>query len=200
MPRKASHDAPKKRAKQNTLDSFFGGAPGSSPHPEISAGGNRRKRRGRAYNAVANANGSDDGSQSSDVGAIHFEPTPTPTDEDEPRPPPKRRRLVKRRADSDEDGAHSPTLNEEATSASAAKKSAGNKAVGKQREVTSEQEDDEDAQPRKRKLIKGIRPPSPEEDEEEDLLNEVDENSTPRPLQIRPLLILMLLIHRNYRT
>ena len=39
-----------------------------------------------------------------------------------------------------------------------------------------------------------------EEDEEEDLLNEVDENSTPRPLQIRPLLIFMLLIHRNYRT
>ena len=55
-------------------------------------------------------------------------------------------------------------------------------------------------QPRKRKLTKGIRPPSPEEDDEEDLLNEVDENSTPRPLQIRPLLIFMLLIHRNYRT
>ena len=64
-------------------------------------------------------------------------------------------------------------------------------------EGEEEQEDDEDAQPRKRKLIKGIRPPSPEEDEEEDLLNEVDENSAPRPLQIRPLLILMLLIHRN---
>ena len=49
---------------------------------------------------------------------------------------------MKRRADSDEDGAHSPTLNEDATSASAAKKSTRNKAAGKRREITSDQEDD----------------------------------------------------------
>lgn len=198
MPKKVSHNTKKKRVKQDTLESFFG-ASSSPPRPEkASVGGSRKTRRGRP---VSHAKGSEDGSQSSDAGAIHFEQVPTSTDEDDlkssPRRPTKKRRLIKRRAESDEDDARMPASGNEETGLSATKKGTSSKAAGKRRQVLSQDDEDEElAQPRKRKIMKGKRPPSPEEGDEENLRNEVDENSMCEQPYFRSLL--MLLICRDH--
>lgn len=195
MPKKASHNTRKKR--QDTLDGFFGVVSTSPPRPQKSAEGSRNTRHRRAR---SDAIGSEDGSQSSDAGAIHFEEPLPPTDEDDlkssPRPA-KRRRLIKRRADS-EDDALSPASGHEEMVTSATRKGLSSKAAGKRREVVpQDDEDEQDVHPRKRKLMKGKRPPSPEEADEEDLRNEVDEKSTCEQPHVGSLLILLFTCRNN---
>ncbi|KAI0725129.1 hypothetical protein C8Q72DRAFT_755507, partial [Fomitopsis betulina] len=70
----------------------------------------------------------------------------------------------------------SPASGHEEMVTSATRKGLSSKAAGKRREVVpQDDEDEQDVHPRKRKLMKGKRPPSPEEADEEDLRNEVDE-------------------------
>ncbi|KAH9926204.1 uncharacterized protein B0H18DRAFT_1094787 [Fomitopsis serialis] len=181
--RNATRDTHKRPRKQDILDTFFGGS-SSPPRPErLPASGSRRSRRGRTSDpAVAKKVVpalDEDGSQSSDVGAIHFETAPaTTTEEDDlkssPRRPTKKRMLRKKRADSDEENDPQQSSEEETGVPTTWKRSS--KAAGKRREaVVVGDEDEEEVQPRKRKLVRGQRPPSPEEDKD-DLLGEVDEH------------------------
>ncbi|KAH9951251.1 hypothetical protein B0H21DRAFT_271900 [Amylocystis lapponica] len=191
MPRR-----PSKAASGNILDFFGGGSsrPASQSSPTSKPATQPRKsKRKRARGSLSdvivkdNAPADEEGSQSSDAGAIQFERNSKVidlTDEDEqpsPRPSPAKRRNTRRtRADSDEDAdvieISSPTPDREVLGAVSSK---GSKGKGKAKAVVDDS-DEEEVQPRRRRLVRGVRPPSPEEDEA-DILEEVDEHRIIEP-------------------
>lgn len=106
------------------------------------------------------------GSADSDVGAIQFEPEVIDiSDEDEsPRRPKRRKSLMV-----------TDTLPERAPSDDSLEENIGVPVhwKGKKGKAKFVEESEEESQPRRHKLIKGVRPPTPEED---DVMDEVDEN------------------------
>lgn len=191
---------PKTRLKQKSLLGFFGQS--SSPPPEASSSSRsspkktptKRKapppRRRRAAD-IDSPSDDDGGSTSSNVGGIGFVKKVVEilsSEEDEeirsPRRPTATQRKTRRlRAESEE---HSPTFVSEASDIEETgvpvhwkKKAPG--AKGKRKRTVLDTDSDEELQPRKSKLVKGVRPLTPEE-EEENMLDEVDEQSKPCPL------------------
>ena len=184
-----------KRLKQKSLLGFF--EPSSPTQPEASSSkkaqprkspaAKRRaapsQRRRAAVESDPPSDG-DSGSTSSDVGGIDFEPQiiEVSSDEDAPEKSPRRptatqRKTRKLRADSVE---RTPVV----ISSSGEEENIGVPVVWKhktadkksKRKRTVLDSESEEAPPRKSKLVKGVRPPTPEEDDA-DLLQEVDERS-----------------------
>lgn len=131
-----------------------------------------------------------DGSTSSDVGAIGFEPevitVSSSSEEDAILPSPRKsarsqRKIKKRRADSEERDsavAESDSDGPEHIGVPVIWRKAGTVTVDKRKRAVIQDSDDDELQPRRRKLVKGIRPPTPEE---ENLLDELDSDSRPLP-------------------
>lgn len=123
----------------------------------------------------------DEGASTSDPGKIHFEPrSPSAfdTDEDETKSSPRKPTLSqqykrKRMVESDAEGAIvglDSDSNDEMIGVPFVWKGKA-KDTGKKRRVI--QSDSDEERPRKKKLIKGVRPPTPEPD----MMDEVDESS-----------------------
>ncbi|KAG1756738.1 uncharacterized protein EDB91DRAFT_1094178 [Suillus paluster] len=167
MPRKANKSPSPKKMKQKTLAGFlFSSSPPSSPPPAPVK--KRQAKRKREVLAV-DSDESDDAAQDSDVGAIKFEPeTIDISDEDNSprRPSTKRRKKSLVVTDSLPDMAGSDGSLEGGIGIPTRWK--GNK----KRKRKAIADSDEESQPRRPKLVKGARPPSPEES----VIDEVDEN------------------------
>lgn len=123
----------------------------------------------------------DGGDSSSDPGKIHFEPEVVSVSDSEeevkssPRRPAASQAKKRRRvANSDDEGVVvvSTDTEDENIGVPVRWKGKAKEVKGKPTVVHSDSEEEE--QPRRRKLVKGIRPPTPEED---DLMAEVDESS-----------------------
>ena len=181
MPRRTQSTSTPKKLKQKKLDAFLSSSPAPSPRRSPSSPRKRPKRKRRAVlhkDSGDDAPGpshlpvGDDDSQSSDPGAIHFEPRVVVVSDTEDEPPPpispkvtrkgkKRARAVSEDIESDDEGVR-------------ARK--GKRVVKKPASVVLDS-DEEELPPRKRgKLVKGKRPPTPDEDED-DLMGEVDQKS-----------------------
>ncbi|TFK89145.1 hypothetical protein K466DRAFT_661791 [Polyporus arcularius HHB13444] len=186
MPRKGQPSMPK-RTKQKKLDAFLPSSPSASTHQPSSTRTRRTKRRPAPHGSSDDQPisgpshvpaGDDDDSQSSDPGAIHFEreAAKLSSSEDEegraPRPSQTNRRKRIRRAHSDGSASPEPAPDEEEQEVYVRK---GKRPAKKTSAVLVLDSDEEEAHPvKKRKLVKGERPPTPQGDEG-DLLDEVDE-------------------------
>ncbi|KAI0748218.1 hypothetical protein C8Q80DRAFT_1170790 [Daedaleopsis nitida] len=189
MPPHRTTSTTPKRLRQKKLDAFLSSSPSRGEHQSPAA---RRKRRGPGQKGGrADVNEDDeavpgpstipatneDGSQSSDPGAIHFEPDvvePPSEDEDDfiPRPTPanKGKRRLKRAHSS---ASESPVSSGDEEGREMYIRKGKRNAKGSSMVFDSDEE--EEVYPvKKRKLVKGERPPTPEEDEV-DLLDEIDE-------------------------
>ncbi|KAH9901023.1 hypothetical protein C8Q73DRAFT_635928 [Cubamyces lactineus] len=190
MPRKLRSAATPKRLAQKKLDSFFASspAPSSSAHQSSPARSTRASKQRRKKDASSseepNPHGrsaqiveEEDGSQSSDAGAIRFEQpvieVTTSSDEDDVAPRPSTSSRGKKRAQrahSDDSVSPDPVpADEDMDDVVFVRR--GKRAM--KRSAIFESDEDED-RPRKRKLIKGERPSTPDGDGV-DLLDEVDE-------------------------
>ncbi|KAI0324521.1 hypothetical protein GY45DRAFT_1331447 [Cubamyces sp. BRFM 1775] len=189
MPRKLRSAATPKRLAQKKLDSFFASspAPSSNAHqssPARPARTNKRRRNKdaspseetRSRDHPVQVAEEEDGSQSSDAGAIRFEAPVvevTSSDEDEVVPRPSASSRGKKRAKrAHSDDSESPVPgppDEDMDDVVYVRR--GKRAM--KRSAVFESDEDED-RPRKRKLIKGERPSTPDGGEA-DLLDEVDE-------------------------
>ena len=187
MPRKARAAATPKKLKQGKLDTFLSSSPTQQSSPTRP---NTRRRKGKAKHDDSNENagpsdipvdGNEDGSQSSDAGAIRFERqvVVVSSSEDEGDLPPRptfssKGKKRAKRAHSDDSVSAAPTGSEEEEKEVYVRKG---KRVAKKTAVVLDSDDEEEVRPpKKRKLVKGERPPTPEEDKE-DLMDEVDEHS-----------------------
>jgi hypothetical protein len=179
MPRKVEPPSPNK-VKQKSLVAFFSSPPsGSSNAPQTPKRVKlTQKRRGRVVNVGPDHNADEysDGSDGSDVGAVHFEQEVIDlSDENEsPRRPTTRRRTPRLRADTSSPDEKS---SEHSGGSTGNKTSRKRTSIGKRKQLldAGSEDDKEEARPKKRKFVKGVRPSSPEEDED-DILDEVDEN------------------------
>lgn len=148
-----------KKFKQQTLLGFIDSSPPSSPSnssPKSPSPGPSKRKRARKISSSSSTHSDKVQDTDSDVGAIHFEPEVVEiSDEDHsPRRPKKRKSLV---------GAHAiPTRT---VSEKSLEETIGipRYRKGKNKVVL---DSDDDTRPRKSKLIKGIRPPTPEEDDD----------------------------------
>ncbi|KAI0362212.1 hypothetical protein OH77DRAFT_1416437 [Trametes cingulata] len=192
MPRKSKAAGTPKRLAQKKLDTFFSSpAPSTSVHssPARPTRARKRKRARKDSSEEVNAPGpskvpeDDEDSQSSDAGAIRFEPAVVEISSSEsekeiaPRPSlatKGKKRL--RRAHSDESASPIPPDRDEED----VFVRKGKRAAKKTATVLDSDDEPEEVQPRRRKLIKGERPSSPAEDEV-DLLDEVDEERIIEP-------------------
>lgn len=181
MPRRARDLSPK-RLTQKTLHSFV---TSSSPASQKGASSSRLPATGRTGRRRARSPTSSEGegSQSSDAGVIHFEPEIIELDDDEDASP---RRPINRRSARHAivgSQAKNPLVfddnDEEAEDAEVPRK--GKAGVKRRSAVMNFEEEEEEVKPKKRKLVRGVRPPSPEEDEYS-LMNEVDEERKIVPL------------------
>ncbi|KZT09438.1 uncharacterized protein LAESUDRAFT_694923 [Laetiporus sulphureus 93-53] len=190
MPRKSVKSGSSTRMNQRTLDAFIGSS--SPPRPSESLQiepssrfhGKKKSRVRRSKPIQAEQSHErltdEEGSQSSDVGDIHFEPQAPDVagdNEDESPRRPKTQRLRRRMrsvtSDDENNVASQATSEDEAESPVTWR---GNVRKGKRKQTLILGDSDEEEQPlRKRKLVKGVRPASPEENEV-DLLDEVDED------------------------
>ncbi|KAI0831396.1 hypothetical protein BC628DRAFT_1353507 [Trametes gibbosa] len=188
MPRKSKQSVNTKRRAQRKLDAFFSSSPArstsaatqqSSPTRPTAAQKRKRVERG-SFNEKNSPEPSgvikdDEGSQSSDAGAIRFEPQvleiSSSEGEQEAAPRPSHANKGKKRARRahSEDSA-SPVMSEAEAEDVYVRKG---KRVAKEKVVIFDS-DEEEEQPRRRKLIKGERPYSPVRDEN-DLMEELDE-------------------------
>lgn len=131
-------------------------------------------------------------SDNSDVGDIRFEPDVVESDDKEeasPRRPRTKKRKTRLAGSGSSEEQKTTALdsdNEEVVGIPVTWKSRKEKGKGKRIITIDDSEEEEVEQPRRRKLVRGIRPPTPEEDEA-DLLDEVDEHSKP------------LSVHHEYR-
>ncbi|TCD71879.1 hypothetical protein EIP91_000011 [Steccherinum ochraceum] len=190
MPRKT-----KLGATQKTLDGFLSG--NSSPPQPSSSNRPIRPRSGVAATQMTSQKSrktrathfSDEDAQTpesgSDVGAISFEPKVIElTDSEEEaksspqRKPATTRHIRKRRAKSDDEADSSPLDSpDEGNSIMPIVWKGKGKAGQEKRKVVVEDSDAEDAeedvQPKRRKIVRGQRPPTPEPD---DLMEELDEH------------------------
>ncbi|PCH38064.1 hypothetical protein WOLCODRAFT_96408 [Wolfiporia cocos MD-104 SS10] len=170
--------------RQNTLDGFLRSSspvqPENQAATEIATRGLKRKARKVKYTSDNDESdpstipGDEDESQSSDAGAIRFEPEVIDIDDDEersPRRPTKKGQKMRIIDESDEQAQPNPDSSEE--------EGAGipvawkRKRSGKQKQVIADESESEEVRPRKRKFIRGMRPLSSPEDDA-DLLDEVD--------------------------
>lgn len=184
-PRRNQPTKSPKRLRQKKLDAFVPSSPGPSTSPARSS--RRRKKPGRTGHDEHNpenklhAGGEGDGSESSDPGAIRFEPKIVIVSSSEEEAAPKSSPLNKgkrrlRRAHSEDSDIKAPSGDEEEEDFSL-RKGQGKRIARKPAAVLeSDEEEEERPVPKKRKLVKGARPPTPEE-EEVDLMDEVDEGS-----------------------
>ena len=143
---------PRLEFKQQTLLEFLSSSPPSSPSNLFPKSPPKRKRK-RTREASSSPKASD---ADSDVNAISFEPERIDTgdEDDSPRRPRNRRSLA---------GAH--TIPSRASSDESLDAAIGELRYrkGKHKVVL---DSDDDTQLRKHKLIKGVRPPTPEEDDD----------------------------------
>ncbi|KAG1753462.1 hypothetical protein EDB19DRAFT_831191 [Suillus lakei] len=155
--------------KQKTLGDFL--FP-SSPPPISPPAPVKKRQAKRKHKVIAvESDDSDDLAQDSDVGAIKFEPEVIEvSDEDDSprRPSTKRRKKSLVVTDSLPDVAASDSSLEDHIGIPTRWK--GSKKGERKRKAIADSEDE--SQPRRRKLVKGARPPSPEES----AIDEVDEN------------------------
>ncbi|KAG0707720.1 hypothetical protein DFH29DRAFT_895079 [Suillus ampliporus] len=169
MPRKASNSpyASPKKMKQKTLTGFlFPSSPPASPPPTPVK---KRQEKRKHEVLTIDSEESDDTAHDSDVGAIRFEPEiiDVSDEDDSPRrPSTKRRKKSLVVTDSLPDVAGSDGSLEDGIGIPIRWK--GSKR-GKRKAIA---DSDDESQPRRRKLVKGARPPSPEES----VIDEVDEN------------------------
>ncbi|KIM87118.1 hypothetical protein PILCRDRAFT_300520 [Piloderma croceum F 1598] len=184
MPRKAGSSSPSK-LKQKTLVGFLSSSPAAVPTPQTPKRANKPKvrKRGRVVSPESESdvdlhkNGT--GSDGSDVGAVHFEPEDLSDENESPRRPTAMRRTPRVRAESS-------NSDEENKSAAPSVEPSKNKTrrkssrFGKRKQVEEDSESEDELQPKKRKFVKGVRPSSPEDDEE-DILDEVDEHRIIEP-------------------
>ncbi|KAI0636876.1 hypothetical protein C8Q77DRAFT_1094995 [Trametes polyzona] len=198
MPRKAKTPATPKTRGQRKLDSFFSSSPApstsaaqqSSPirptrHSSKRKGTKRRtSEEGLQLRPAKIPEDEDEGSQSSDAGAIRFEPQvvviSSSESEKEVAPRPSHANKGKkrlRRAHSDESASPEPSEAEADAEDIYVRKG---KRAGKKKAVAVLDSDEEESQPKRRKLIKGERPSSPVPDDD-DLLDEVDEERIIEP-------------------
>ncbi|KAF9815309.1 hypothetical protein IEO21_04672 [Rhodonia placenta] len=186
MPRKLS-PTKSRQLKQDTLDGFLSSSPGrmspSSPVRE-SRTFSRGIRRKRALSP--NPRATNVSSDNSDVGDIRFEPDVVESDDKEeasPRRPRTKKRKTRLAGSGSSEEQKTTALdsdNEEVVGIPVTWKSRKEKGKGKRIITIDDSEEEEVEQPRRRKLVRGIRPPTPEEDEA-DLLDEVDEHRIIEP-------------------
>ena len=189
MPRRTQATSTPKKLRQEKLDLFLSSSPRrqSSPsRPQTRRSNFKRKTKAKdsdedvagQSHVPANTDAGEEGSQSSDAGAIHFEPqvvlVSSSGDEGELPPRPtfsSRRKKRTTRAHSVESASESSAGEEEREVYVRKGKRAGKKPVV----VVLDSDEEEELRPmKKRKLVKGERPPTPEEG---DLMGEVDEHS-----------------------
>ncbi|KAI0807491.1 hypothetical protein C8Q74DRAFT_1188043 [Fomes fomentarius] len=184
-PRKKTAATPKK-LKQKKLDAFLGSsspAAASSTHNLSSP--TRPTHRGRRQRRISNEHvdppaDEEEGSQSSDPGAIHFESAKVgeaSSSEDEAYPALRptqasKRKKHQQRAHSEDSLSAIPSDSDEQDHEVFVRK--GKRAVKKTSTVLVSDEEEEARPVKRRKLVKGERPQTPEDDEA-DLLKEVDE-------------------------
>lgn len=180
MRRKAPSSSPKKSG-QSSLTSFFSSPPQGSP--KVSGTQKRPKTKTRKQRRVATpeSDNEDAGSDSGDVAAICFEPEVIDlSDVDESPRRPTAKRLTRRVVMADSDSADEveildvkPDSHQERKARKSSRRKG--KRIEKRKKPALGSKSEEDRQPKKRKFIKGVRPSSPSEDEE-DILNEVEED------------------------
>ncbi|KIL00117.1 hypothetical protein PAXRUDRAFT_821997 [Paxillus rubicundulus Ve08.2h10] len=158
MTRRDKASQSSKKYEQKTLIDFLNSSPPSSPGPS--------KRKREPIPPPTHPEEVVSGSEDSDVGAIHFDPEILDvSDEDQsPRRPKRRKSIVV--VDTVPEHELSDDSLEENIKVSVRWK-------GKKGKAKTIYDSEEDVQPRRRKLIKGVRPPTPEE---QSVLDEVDEN------------------------
>lgn len=185
MPRKAKVSA--KPPKQKTLATFFNSPskskftqPETPPKPKpLKTGSTQtsKQRRVTNHDSAPQIDGEDSSDDGSDVAAIRFEPEVIELSDENasPRRPMTQRHVPRPRGSSvilDEEDAHSAVSDE----SDAKKATQRKKKLGKRKFILdqSDSQEEEEIQPRKRKLVKGVRPPSEEKDD--DIMDEVDEH------------------------
>jgi hypothetical protein len=166
---KTSKSPSPKKMKQKTLGDFL--LP-SSPAPISPPAPVRKKQAKQKHKNIAlDSDTSDDLAQDSDVGAIKFEPEVIDvSDEDDSPRRPSTRRLKKSLVVTDSllDVIASDSSSEDRIGIPLRWKGS-NKGKNKRKAIA---DSDDESQPRKRKLVKGARPPSPEGN----VIDEVNEN------------------------
>ena len=188
MPRKSKGTGTPKKFRQRKLDVYMSSSPPASNDELSPARPSKRMKRRRTRNESKDTEtmagtssvpaNDDDDSQSSDAGAIHFERevVEVSSGEDEedraPRPSQASRRKRVKRAHSDDSISPQPASGEEPEIY--VRKG---KRPAKVTSTVLDSDEEEEPSVKKRKLVKGERPPTPEEDAV-DLLDEVDEGRT----------------------
>lgn len=189
MPRKSKGTGTPKKFRQRKLDVYMSSSPPASNDELSPARPSKRTKRRRTRNESKDTEtmpgtssvpaNDDDDSQSSDAGAIHFERevVEVSSGEDEedraPRPSQASRRKRVKRAHSDDSVSPQPASGEEEPEIYVRK----GKRPAKVTSTVLDSDEEEEPSVKKRKLVKGERPPTPEEDAV-DLLDEVDEGRT----------------------
>lgn len=178
----------KRSKKQSSLLGFFQSS--SPPQPTSIPNNNTHKTRAnylksspkktqsrsQKYGPKAEDKGTS--SDSSDVGGINFEPeiiSLSDSDDDvktSPRRGPAKKRRVKASESSSQASSSHSKSDEENIGIPVGWKWKG-KAVHKRKMAVSDSESEEEPRPKRRKLVRGVRPPTP--DESEDLMDEVDQ-------------------------
>lgn len=171
--------------KQRDLFGFFE-PPSPSTSRKSKATPPRKKRGGRRNSDEDIPSETRSGSTSSNVGGIRFEPkvieiSDSSDVEDSPKRPRATQRKTRRfRAESVEKSSGSASKateedeEEELVGVPVTWKGKGREVKGKRKRAVVDSDSEDSLRPRRRKLVKGVRPPTPEVD---DLLEEVDEKS-----------------------
>lgn len=173
MPRNATQSPQK--LKQKTLTGFFSSPLAESPARKTKMKHRKTKTQTRERVETPEPQHLDVDGDDSDVGAIKFEPEVIDlSDEDEsPRRPGTKRQARHVEADSDSLNEDAVTNVDSERSLSKNGKNLGRKSRRIQKRKHKENIESEDsAQPKRRRFIKGTRPPTPEEDE--DIADEVE--------------------------
>ncbi|EMD38402.1 hypothetical protein CERSUDRAFT_113556 [Gelatoporia subvermispora B] len=166
--------------KQKSLDSFVASSSPAAAGPSRPATVTRLRHGKQARDPFPKrpvVSSNDEESATSNVAAIHFEPEAIDTSEEEPpirkQPAARSRRTKSRRAriasDDQRTSAASCAESEESPIARPSLR-----ASGKRKPLIHDSEEEE-LQPKRRKLLKGVRPPTPEDDDG-NLLDGVDED------------------------
>jgi len=169
MPLKTSKSLSPKKMKQGTLTGFLDSSspPPSSPPSPVK----KRQARRRHKITAIDSDESEDVEKDSDVDAIKFEPEviDVSDEDDSPRRPTRsttRRKRFSAESDDLQGAAESDGSLEDCIGIPTQWKGIRK---GKRRAIA---DSDDESQTRRRKFVKGARPPSPEES----VINEVDEN------------------------
>ena len=177
-PRSKTSKAPT-NVRQKKLDTFLSSSPSAPSRSPARAQRSKTKRRPPTHQdddrGRTRIPTEEESSQSSDAGAIHFAPevvVVSDSEDDIPQPTPSKSSLRgKKRARAESVG----SCSDDSSGLAYARKS--KRLMERASNVSVSDEEDEEP-PRKRgKLVKGARPPTPDQDDD-DLLAEVDERRT----------------------